>query len=110
MFRLLRRVPFFKLLAIGQTVLLAWRHLRRLDAGDRRRLVELARRGRRMNRAEREELRRLLGKLEPRAFALTTANRLSPVPLPRRLLGPLTGRRDTPSMTGTASACHASQV
>jgi hypothetical protein len=87
MFRLLRRLPFFKLLAITQTVLLARRHLRRLEASDRRRLLELVRRGRRMNRAEREELRRLLGKLEPRAFALTTASRFSPVPLPRRLLG-----------------------
>jgi hypothetical protein len=32
-------------------------------------------------------LRRLLGKLEPRAFAVIAANAFSPVPLPRRLAG-----------------------
>jgi hypothetical protein len=92
MFRLLRRLPFFRLLAIAQTALLARRHLRRLDASDRRRLRELVRRGRGMDRAERDELRRLLGKLEPRAFAVTTANAFSPVPLPRRLAGRATRR------------------
>ena len=86
MFRLLRRMPLFRLLAIGQTALLARRHLQRLDASDRRRLAELVRRGRGMDRAEREELRSLLGKLEPRAFAVMTADAFSPVPLPRWLL------------------------
>ena len=87
MFRLLRRMPLFKLLAVAQTALLARRHLQRLDASDRRRLSELVRRGRGMDRAERDELRRLLGKLEPRAFAVTTARAFSPVPLPRWLAG-----------------------
>jgi len=87
MFRLLRRMPFFKLLVIAQTALLARRHLQGLDARDRRRLSELVRRGRGMDRAERDELRRLLGKLEPRAFAVTTANAFSPVPLPHWLGG-----------------------
>ena len=45
------------------------------------------RRGHRMERSERDELRRLLGKLEPRAFAAATANAFSPVALPRRLAG-----------------------
>lgn len=83
MFRLLRSVPLFRLLAIGQTVLLARQHLQRLHPDDRRRLGELVRRGRGMSPAEREELRRLLAKLEPRAFAVTTAGRFSPVPFPR---------------------------
>jgi hypothetical protein len=87
MFRLFRRMPFFKVLVIGQTLLLALRHLRRLDAGDRRRVVELVRRGRGMDAAERAELKRLLAKLEPRAFAFDTANAFSPFPLPRRLAG-----------------------
>jgi hypothetical protein len=85
MFRLLRRMPFFRLLALAQTVLLARQHLRKLDPNDRRRLGELVRRGRGMTPAERDELRALLSKLEPRAFAVTTANRISPLPLPRRL-------------------------
>ena len=56
-------------------------------ASDRRRLSELVRRGRHMDRSERDELRGLLGKLEPRAFAAATADAFSPVPLPRRLAG-----------------------
>ena len=80
-------MPFLKLLAIAQTVLLAQRHLKRLNSRDRRRLGQLVRRGPRMDRREREELRRLIGKLEPRAFAATTADAFSPVPLPRWLAG-----------------------
>jgi hypothetical protein len=80
-------MPFFKVLAIGQAVLLARRHLRLLSLRDRRRLRQLARRGPRMNRRERAELRRLLGKLEPRALAADTADAFSPVPLPRWLGG-----------------------
>ena len=85
MLRLLRRMPFFRVLAIGKTVLLARRHLRRLEPADRRRLSELVRRGRRITGAERDELRRLLSRLEPRAFAFATANAFSPVPIPRWL-------------------------
>jgi hypothetical protein len=87
MFRSLRRMPFFKLLAIAQLVLLARRHLQRLDESDRHRLSELVGRGHHMDRAERAELRRLLGKLEPRAFAAASADAFSPVPLPRWLAG-----------------------
>ena len=87
MLRSLRRMPFFKLLAVAQVAVLAHRHLQRLDASERRRLSELVRRGQRMDRAERDELRRLLGKLEPRSFAFRTADAFSPVPLPRRLGG-----------------------
>jgi len=87
MFRLLRRMPLFRLLAVGKTVLLARRHIQRLDADDRRRLRELLRRGRAMDPAERDELRAILAKLEPRAFAFATANAFSPVPLPRRFAG-----------------------
>jgi hypothetical protein len=84
---MLRRMPFLKLLAIGQTALLARRHLQRLNSRDRRRLSELVRRGPRMDERERKELLRLLGKLEPRAFAASTADAFSPVPLPRWLAG-----------------------
>jgi hypothetical protein len=84
---MLRRMPFLKLLAIAQIVLLARRHFQRLNARDRHRLSELVRRGPRMDSRERKELRRLIGKLEPRAFAATTADAFSPVPLPRWLAG-----------------------
>ncbi|HEX2412426.1 MAG TPA: hypothetical protein VHJ39_14765 [Solirubrobacteraceae bacterium] len=78
-------MPLVRLLAIGQIVLLARRHFRRLNSNDRRRLSELVRRGRDLSPAERDELRRLLSKLEPRQFAAATANAFSPVPLPRWL-------------------------
>jgi hypothetical protein len=83
MLKMLRALPFFRLLAIAKTVLLVRRHLRRLDGGDRRRLAELVRRGRSMSPAEREELRRVLAKLEPRAFAAAAADTFSPVHVPR---------------------------
>jgi hypothetical protein len=40
-----------------------------------------------MDSRERAELRRLLGKLEPRSLAADTADAFSPVPLPRWLGG-----------------------
>lgn len=82
MFRLLRRMPFFRLLAIAQLALLARRRLMGLDPAERRRLRELVRRGPRMDRTERRELRELLGKLEPRALVVAAASAF--FPLPRR--------------------------
>jgi hypothetical protein len=83
MFRTLRHMPFFKVLAIAKLALLARRHLGNLDPGDRRRLAQLVRRGHRLSASEREELRRLVGKLEPRALAWATADAFSPVRLRR---------------------------
>ena len=84
MFRLLKKMPLFRLLAIGRTALLARRHLRRLDASDRHRLLELVRKGRGMSAGQRDELRTILSKLGPREFAYATADAFSPVKLPRR--------------------------
>jgi hypothetical protein len=86
----LRRVPIFKVLAIGEIALLAHSHIRRLEPAERRRFVELLRKGRgrssRLAPDERDELQRLVAKAEPRLFAGMAADRLSPVPLPRRLV------------------------
>jgi hypothetical protein len=82
----LKRIPFFKILAIGQIALLAKRHLDRLTPAERKRLAGLVRRGFKLNRRERKELRRLAGKLEPRAFAAGAADAFSPLPLPKRRL------------------------
>jgi hypothetical protein len=90
MFRMMRAIPFFRLLAIAQTLLLARRHLRGLDGGERRRLRQLVLHGLTMSSAEREELRWLLSRLEPAAFAAATARTWSPVPLPRWMLSRLT--------------------
>ena len=84
MFRLLKKMPMFRLLAIGKTALLARRHLKRLDPHDRQRLLELVRKGRRMRPGERDELRAILAKLGPGEFAYATANAFSPVRLPGR--------------------------
>src|SRR3954468_22002244 len=86
MFRSIRRLPFFKILAVVQVALLARRHLTALDRDERRRLADLARRGRRLTPAERHEFIDLASKLEPRAFAVAAADHVSPLPLPKKLL------------------------
>lgn len=85
MLKLLRSFTMFRVLAIARTVLLARRHYRKLETDDRRRLTELARRGMAMNASERDEMRRILAKLEPRAFAIAATNTFSPVKMPRWL-------------------------
>jgi hypothetical protein len=86
-FRLARRLPFLKLLAIGEVALLLRRHLLRLEPQDRRRLAELVRHGRHLDPAQREELRTLVGKLDARAFALAATDAFSPLPVPKRFFG-----------------------
>ena len=81
----------------AEIALLAHDHLVRLTPAERRRLVTLVRVGRgrrsRLTVVERHELEELLGKLQPRAFVGGTVHRLSPVPIPRRLLyGPRRAR------------------
>jgi hypothetical protein len=74
-----RRIPFFKLLAILQILLLAHRHLNGLSRDERRRMAMLVRRGYRLSRAERRELRELAAKLEPGAFVKGAAWQASPL-------------------------------
>src|SRR4051812_3886721 len=86
MFRTVRRLPFLKLLAVVQIALLARRHLTTLSPTERRRMAELARRGRTLTPDERHEFIELASKLEPRAFAVAAADHVSPFPLPKKLL------------------------
>ncbi len=85
-----RRVPVLKLLSIAEVAMLARDHLSRLTPAERRRLVALVRAGRgrpsNLRRAERQELQDLVAKLEPRLLAGEAVDRLSPVPLPQRLV------------------------
>jgi hypothetical protein len=85
-----RRLPVLKLLAVAEIGLLARDHLRRLSPAERRRLLELVRIGRgrpsNLTRSERDELAALVAKLEARRLAGEAADRLSPVPLPRRVV------------------------
>src|SRR3954451_11073149 len=73
---MLRRMPFLKLLAVGQTVLLARRHFLQLDDRDRRRLRELVMRGKAMSPAERDELRHLLGQAQPGGLRVRARRRV----------------------------------
>lgn len=83
-------LPVGRLLLAGDVALLAGRHLGRLDRGELRRLGSLTRRygaGRgTLEPDEREELRALIAKVEPRLLFGTAVRRLSPLPVPRRLL------------------------
>jgi hypothetical protein len=94
MFRSIRRLPFFKVLAVVQVALLARRHLTALSPVERRRMAELARRGRKLTPAERHEFIGLAAKLEPRAFAVAAADNFSPLPLPKRMLSGRGSRRN----------------
>jgi hypothetical protein len=94
----LKRLPVFKLLALGEIAILAKDHLFRLQPDERKRLIGLVQtsRGRagNLSEAERNELAELLGKLEPRLFVGAAADRLSPVPLPKRFTqGPRAERK-----------------
>jgi len=86
----LKRVPVLKLLSAAEVALLARDHVMRLNRQERGRVVELVRigRGRRRNlsEAEREELATLVAKVEPRLLAGLAVEKLSPLPLPRRLV------------------------
>ena len=86
----LRRLPVLKLLAIAEILLLVRDHVAKLEPHERRRLIELVKlgRGRRRNLTpgERDELAELVAKAEPRALAGAAAEKLSQVPLPKRLV------------------------
>lgn len=86
-FRLIRRMPMFRLLALAQVAMLARKHYQGLEPADRRRLGELVRRGRSLQPAERDELRALVAKLEPKAFAGAAVAAFSPFGMPRRFMG-----------------------
>ena len=83
-------VPMARLLAAAQVVMLARRHWHRLEPHERRRVITLVRvaGGRRgkLTPAERLELVRLIAKADPKLFAGLVAQKLSPVPFPKRMV------------------------
>ncbi len=94
----LKRLPVAKLLVVAELTLVAHDHLVRLSPRERRRLIALVRIGHgrrsRLTEAERLELEELLTKLQARGFFGDAVGRLSPLPLPRRILyGPARKRR-----------------
>ncbi len=78
-----------RLLLLGEVVVLAREHIERLEPRERRRLVVLMRQahGRPSNLSgrDRQELQDLVAKADPKLFAKEAAEKLSPVPLPKRL-------------------------
>jgi hypothetical protein len=86
----LRRVPVVKLLSAAEVALLAHEHVSRLTPAERRRLISLVRIGRgrrsRLTARERDELEQLVSTLAPRQLLGDAVDRLSPVPLPHRML------------------------
>jgi hypothetical protein len=86
----LKRLPVMKVLSVGEIILLARTHLTKLDPGERARFVNLMRkargRPRNLSAKERAELSALVAKADPRLFAGMVADKLSPVPLPRRIV------------------------
>jgi hypothetical protein len=88
--RLSRGVPVARLLLVAEVAILAQRHLGKLEPAQRRRVFALLihSRGRpsSMTAAERREFLFLVGKLEPRLLLGRAVRRLSPVPVPKRLL------------------------
>src|SRR5665213_723060 len=102
----LRRLPVLKLISIAEVAMLARERLLRLTPAERRRLLELVRiaRGRpsHLGNADRDELAELVAKLEPRLLAGQAADRISPVPLPKRIVrGPK--RRASQQTRGTSA-------
>jgi hypothetical protein len=79
-----------KLVAFADVAMLAREHFERLEPHERRRVVVLLGRARgrasNLTRRERAELQGLVAKVEPRRFAGLAADKLSPVPLPKRVI------------------------
>jgi hypothetical protein len=85
-----KSVPIGRLLLAADVARVAAQKVAALEPAERRRLAELlktsATKPRAMGEKERKELVGLFAKLEPRALAATAVQRLSPVPIPGRLL------------------------
>lgn len=79
----LRRLPVARLIALGEVALLAREHVTRLEPPERRRVIELLRRGRgrpsNLSARERRELTILVAKAEPRLFARSVVKKFSPI-------------------------------
>ena len=85
----LRRLPFLRLLAVAEVAMLTRDHVQRLSPAERQRALDLVRRGRGRRRnlgpTEREELARLVAKMDARGLAGQAVNAFSPVGLPNRV-------------------------
>ena len=78
-----RRLPVARLIALAEVAVIAHEHLGRLQPKERRRVIELLRRGRgrpsNLSVRERKELAILVAKAEPRLFARSVAKKFNPI-------------------------------
>lgn len=105
--RLTHGVPIGAAFLAAQVAAMAWAHLAKLNGVQRRRLLALL--GQTLTRPgsltqdERAELAALVAILQPRLFVGSAARRLSPVPVPKRLLY---GPRGSSARTTAAAQDH----
>jgi len=78
-----RHIPVARLIIVAEVAMLAGEHVGRLEPKERRRVLELLRRGRgrpsRLTQRERAELAMLVAKAEPKLFAKAVAKKFSPI-------------------------------
>jgi hypothetical protein len=78
--RTIRKIPAARLIVLAELLLLAREHVAKLEPQERRRILELVRRGRGRTRnlteRDRRELARLIEKAEPRLFVGNAIERL----------------------------------
>jgi hypothetical protein len=105
--RLAKSSPPVWALVVANITTMAWTHLAKLNDAQRRRLFALLwqARGRpgSLSRGERDELAALISLLEPRLFLGSATKRLSPVPVPKRLLY---GPRGSAARAAAAKSAH----
>ncbi len=81
----LRKLPLLRLLALAEVIVVAREHINKLEPDERRRLVELIRRGRarpsNLSARERRELSALVAKAEPREFVSRAVEKIAGMPL-----------------------------
>ncbi len=78
-----KRIPVARLIILAEVMMLAGEHVGRLSPRERRRVLELLRRGRgrpsNLSQRERAELATLVAKAEPKLFARSVARKFSPI-------------------------------
>ena len=78
-----KKIPVARLIILAEVAMLAGEHVGRLSPRERRRVLELLRRGRgrpsNLSQRERGELAVLVAKAEPKLFARSVAKKFSPI-------------------------------
>jgi hypothetical protein len=83
---IVKKIPMARMLILAELIVLLREHMSKLQPHERRRLLELIRRGRgrpsSLSARERRELADLIAKAEPRAFVNLAAQKVTGVPVP----------------------------